>query len=559
MASINFKYALVYLRKGLSPFPVRGKIPLIKWEKYSREKPTEAELIKWWKRWPDANIGIATGNVSGIVVVDVDGGEVPPLPPTAVVETSLNHYQYYFAYPGYPVANSAKVIAPNCDVRGDGGYVVAPPSQHFDKYGNSDHQYVWKIPPKEVGFAPLPEWVVEKIKVKKTVSEIIQGSQEGSRNNDATVVIGSLLSKHPQSEWESICWPLLLGWNEKSNPPLQQVELRNVFESIKGRELQKAFPHSQTLEISRAETNFTPQVLSWKEFMDQESEEQPWLVKDIFKQGWLGVIAGHGKQGKTTLVFHLLNSLNKGLSFITECQKVPVTYINCEMGLGDLRDLIKAVTHDSPDSDTAQIISQVSVPLDISWLELYLSTQATPGVCVIDSFRGAFRLRDDKENQNGAVGNILRSIQTIARRTGWTIIVIHHLRKSGKGDLLDLAGGGEWNSAPDVILTWSCPKPKEPGTLNIVGRVPPHDSYAIRLSRDGVEFLGTVSENQAGEEKRIILESLTDEETSSNNLAETTNIPDSTVRKRLAELFELGSVDRSGLGKKGDPYQWKRV
>lgn len=396
---------------------------------------------------------------------------------------------------------------------------------------------------------------------KKPLSEIVKGSEEGSRNIDATSLIGSLLAKYPPADWESICWPLLQAWNNDKNPsPLSDKELRSVFESITKSELQKraqyAIPHSETLEITHAETNFVPQILSWKEFVDQEGEEQSWLIKDIFRPGWLGVLAGHGKIGKSTMAFHLLVALNKGLTFLSDCQRVPVTYINCEMGLSDLRDLIKAVTNNSPDSDTAQIITQVSIPLDFNWLESYLSIQPIPGVCVIDSFRGAFRLRDDKENQNGAVGNILRSLQTIARRTVWTIIVIHHLRKSGKGDMLDLAGGGEWNSAPDVILTWSCPNSKEPGTLNIIGRVPPHDPYAIKLSRESIEFLGTVSENLAGEERKIILDSLTGEESTSNELAKTTKIPEPTVRKRLTELLNHGSVKRSGEGKKGDPYLW---
>lgn len=58
---------------------------------------------------------------------------MPKLPPTAVSETSSGHYQYFFKHPGFPIQNSAKVIASNVDVRGDGGFVVLPPSRHFNK------------------------------------------------------------------------------------------------------------------------------------------------------------------------------------------------------------------------------------------------------------------------------------------------------------------------------------------------------------------------------------------------------------------------------------------
>lgn len=222
-------YALNYLSNGISVFPTKGKKPLVdEWKPYSKEKPSEQQVIDWWDNWPDADIAGATGAVSGIVVIDIDGGKVPPLPLTSVSETSPGHYQYFFRHPGFLISNSAKVIAPNVDIRGDGGFVVLPPSRHFNKKtGKQDFTYRWLIPPKEAGFADLPDWILQKVKAKKSLDTIITGSTQGSRNNDATVVAGSLLSKHPQSEWESICWPLLQGWNEKNNPPLSEDELKS--------------------------------------------------------------------------------------------------------------------------------------------------------------------------------------------------------------------------------------------------------------------------------------------------------------------------------------------
>lgn len=121
----------------------------------------------WWERWPGANVGIRTGAApdgAGVVVVDIDpahGGEASltallavhgPLPPTVLVRTGSGGRHVYFAHPGGRVANSAGTrLGPGLDVRGDGGYVVAPPSRH-----PSGRHYRWLARPV---LAPLPDWL----------------------------------------------------------------------------------------------------------------------------------------------------------------------------------------------------------------------------------------------------------------------------------------------------------------------------------------------------------------------------------------------------------------
>ena len=101
---------------------------------------TDRDVIRqWWERWPRANVAIRTGAVSGLVVLDVDGPEGfaslkalearhGALPRTYTVSTPRGGLHFYFAHPGGTIPNSAGKIAPGIDLRGDGGYVVAPPS-----------------------------------------------------------------------------------------------------------------------------------------------------------------------------------------------------------------------------------------------------------------------------------------------------------------------------------------------------------------------------------------------------------------------------------------------
>jgi hypothetical protein len=133
------KAALEYAERGWAVFPLlpRGKTPLVGGGfKSATTDPFQIE--DWWKRWPDANIGIATGAVSGLVVLDFDkkhGGletlseEEAGLPLTMEVATGGGGRHLYYGHPGLHTPNRQGLL-PGMDVRGDGGYVVAPPSVH---------------------------------------------------------------------------------------------------------------------------------------------------------------------------------------------------------------------------------------------------------------------------------------------------------------------------------------------------------------------------------------------------------------------------------------------
>ena len=99
----------------------------------------EPEIIAdWWERWPEANIGVATGSSSGVFVLDVDGpvgrttlatlsGNSKPAPSAAKVHTGRGEH-YYFRTNGQKVRNTP--LGPGLDLRGDGGYVVGVGSRH---------------------------------------------------------------------------------------------------------------------------------------------------------------------------------------------------------------------------------------------------------------------------------------------------------------------------------------------------------------------------------------------------------------------------------------------
>jgi Bifunctional DNA primase/polymerase, N-terminal/AAA domain len=133
---------------------------------------TSADEIRHdFKRWPNANVGVVCGVVSGIFVVEadtkeghnVDGiaslaaleAEHGALPATRQAISPSGSVHYYFRHPGFQIKNSASAIAPGVDVRGDGGMVVAPPSVKPGK-----GVYRWR---NDLPIADAPQWLLDRI------------------------------------------------------------------------------------------------------------------------------------------------------------------------------------------------------------------------------------------------------------------------------------------------------------------------------------------------------------------------------------------------------------
>ena len=122
----NLDAALSYLARGWCVIPVHsirsdrhctcsktactapGKHSrLLSWKEFQSEPPSIAQVTEWWTKWPQANIAIVTGHVSGLVVIDVDhrhGGDISvktlSLAETVTALTGGGGEHYYFAHPG---------------------------------------------------------------------------------------------------------------------------------------------------------------------------------------------------------------------------------------------------------------------------------------------------------------------------------------------------------------------------------------------------------------------------------------------------------------------------
>lgn len=169
--------ALWYAKLGFRVIPLkeRSKEPLIAdWP--NKATTDEATIREWWRKWPKANIGIATGRYDGgyFCVLDFDprnGGDwysdAPKgsLPDTWVVHTGGGGRHYYYKTP-YPLRG--RKLKAGVDLKGEGGYVVAPPSIHPE--GGA---YVWEVgaEPGDMPIGEVPEWVLSDVRAAEKGTE----------------------------------------------------------------------------------------------------------------------------------------------------------------------------------------------------------------------------------------------------------------------------------------------------------------------------------------------------------------------------------------------------
>jgi putative DNA primase/helicase len=224
--------AVSYRRVGWSPIPIKGRskqTALSQLAPYLSRPATKEELRSW--SWP--GVGIVTGPVSGLLVLDVDGQEGEAElkrhghPLTPMVRTPSGGLHLYFKHPDTEIRTGIGVV-PGLDVKASGGYVVAPPSE-----GVGGKSYEWIISPDEAQLADPPEWLLDLLERPQKsgpappVSEKIPA---GQRNQELASLAGTM--RRRGAEYEEIRAALDVMNRRRCDPPLEAEEVEKIARSI---------------------------------------------------------------------------------------------------------------------------------------------------------------------------------------------------------------------------------------------------------------------------------------------------------------------------------------
>jgi putative DNA primase/helicase len=226
--------------------PAPGKHPRIK--DWPRMASCDPSIIKeWWIRWPLANIAIASGSISGLVVLDVDkksGGlesfnlleqRFGPLPDGPRVKTGGGGRHLYFLHPGTHVPSRSNALngSPGIDCKADGGYVVAPPSLH-----TSGKRYLWLNgkTPSALPLPMMPKWLLEQLQKKSATQgalntpKVSQLIPAGKRNSELTSLAGTMRKRGMTQD--AIEAALIKENQMRCRPPLDVSEVLAIAKSV---------------------------------------------------------------------------------------------------------------------------------------------------------------------------------------------------------------------------------------------------------------------------------------------------------------------------------------
>lgn len=454
-----------------------------------------ATIDRWWQANLEANVGIATGETSGIAVVDVDLDKNPnalvdlealvgELPPTLTVRTGGGGLHYIYERPDGGIRNSSGKLSDSVDIRGDGGYIVAPPSIHPDT--RTRYQWEHKVAP-----APFPQVILDRLaeldrkpeptsapdigvagdpwgtRILEAEIARIATAPEGTRNETlfkaACNVFEAMKGGHIDT---GVAWDQLESIAQRIG--LDKHESDGTLESAYDRAVERhpeerpdrplpdvaAEPRPAVAPIVDAPKGRSSRLLTLTDL--EKIPPARWLLEGFLPEGF-SVLFGPPKAGKTFVALDW--------SLTVAATMGPVVYCAGE-GAGGIRSRIGGWRARHPELDPSgnfrtltlgdfpYLLDQSSVD-QLAW---DLESLDGPRLVVIDTWARTIGGSGGNENDAGEVGRAIKALDQMRDRFGCSVLVLHHapapseMRKHAKrprgSTALDGAADAMWRLDP---------------------------------------------------------------------------------------------------------------
>ncbi|HEY5214389.1 MAG TPA: bifunctional DNA primase/polymerase [Acidobacteriaceae bacterium] len=432
---------------------------------------TDAAIIRgWWEQWPDANIGIATGLASGIVVLDVDGVDghaslrlleaLDQLPRTLRAHSGRigpdgerNGHHFYFALPnGADLRNSAGRLGKGLDIRASGGYIVAPPSLHASRLC-----YEWDS--AESVIVELPQWLITRAAqpTLTVVPSAKAGIPKGQRNATLTSLAGTM---HKRRMSRSSIQAALLEENRtQCNPPLLEKQVMSVIESV------TRYPQG-----AKSQSNLRrADVLC---LADVQAEDVVWLWEPYIPLTMITLLSGDPGVGKTFLSLDLAASLTQGRAMFNGAATTVgnVLYLTQENSPAHvLRPRFDALGGDATRFFIVRgTLSDDGTPGNITLGDTDQLEEAivkhNVRLVVIDPLQ-SFLGGDVDAHRANQTRPIMDGLAKLAERTGCAILITRHLSKGTGGSAIYRGMGSidfTGTARSELLVAW---EPEQEGRV----------------------------------------------------------------------------------------------
>jgi hypothetical protein len=446
--------ALAYARRGWKIFPVRGKLPLVK--HWNTDSTTDETQITTWFEDPfwefndhihteEIGIGLVTGTGLAVLDLDTKGGDMGNMISAVagltdakefsapLVQTGGGGLHFYFATET-EVRNkdSRGTGVRGVDVRGDGGYVVAPPSLH-----PSGERYKWvDWPLPDI----LPQWPFRFAEKAPAVvlPEDGVGAEVGTRNATLASLAGTMRRKGMS---HLAIREALRAENAGWSNPLPEREVDAVAKSV------SRYRPEDPVDIETGSV-----ALNMTQFLELESEGEDWLVNRVWPESAIGFIVGPPKSFKSFFALEMAFALATGKPFLGEFT-IPsprsVLLIQEESGRKAFQERIRRAGGIYGQADNAYFISNRPYNLEksegLERLRVEIETHR-PAMVILDPL--ASFVRGD-ENRQQEMGAFIRTIRDLRNKYDCAFCIVHHSKK-GKPD--DFRGSSVFHAASEVTI-----------------------------------------------------------------------------------------------------------
>jgi len=477
--------ALKYLQRGWSVIICGAdKRPLINWKEYQTRMATPIELVKWFNDFPDAQVGIVTGEISNLTVIDLEKDADFDLikDETYRVKTGGDGIHVYCQYD--PDFQNAVRVLPEIDLRSAGGFVVSAGSRTekgaYTELNDLDVAPMSKETKEKLTEAKKPQYGTPQggllpngeMPAMKTLE--YEGAGEGTRNDSMTRYIGMVLAKVHPSLWETMGWEAVKSANLKNNPPLPDAELLASFTSIRSRETlanpggrdfgpkEKEWgPSTAKVEKPKSADNIEEEeqyepavILHASEAADRQEIDTdtafPIDMKSFddallggFSPGELIVVAGKTGTGKTTLMQDWTVKLSTGGA--TNHEPLPSLWFSYEVLVRPLWDKFKSM---GAEDSTPIYLPSYNESVNVEWVTDMIDSgidQKGLKLVAIDHLGFLTAPKGNYANAADAITHTVRHLKRLAVKNGLIILLPVHMRKTHSkamdtDDIKDSAG-----------------------------------------------------------------------------------------------------------------------
>ena len=451
-----------YIDSGWSILPVKPdeKRPyMTNWLQYTRTRPGKQLVNNWFNNLSGAGVGLVTGKISGVVVLDVEHWCSTPVdellkkyPTNMIARSGGGGVHLFYSYPQNVGKISNRVgIFEGADLRADGGFLVLPPTMH-----PSGNRYEW-IKRGIPGAFPMAFLDLESRSPTSNegwITEALRGVSEGGRNDTCARLAGYFFKKGLNSD---IVEALLMEWNEKNDPPLPVSEVRTTIKSIErshaGAERQFTsvdFKDDRNETHSDTTNTSTFGVMKLTDYVKgYGGAGVSWLVDEWLPDASITFLVSPPESYKTWMLLDLAVSVSAGVPFLGKYRvnsPGPTLIIQQEDSHSGLTDRLALIAEQKLgalpklDGDTWSIPSMPDIPIYvhpdrqlrfgnkqvIAEMEKQID-QLRPKVVMIDPL---YSTTDSTDNYMADLANRMMVLKTWRDKYGCSFIIAHHSKKN---------------------------------------------------------------------------------------------------------------------------------